>query len=131
MCLPSGKVVRARDVRAVPEDESFDKALFLGVQGTPNNPGAVEGDGGVLREVPRAPVERPPESVSAPVSRQVMLHRSYFAKIGFTEGCQKCRAILRGDDADTSAGHSSACRERIEARMAEDPVLRSRLLSAR
>ena len=131
VCLPSGRVVRARDVRAVPEDESYDKGLFLGVRGTPSNPSAVEGDAGVLREVPRPPVERTAEPVSVPIPRQVILHRSYFQKFGFTEGCQKCRAILRGDDANPTLAHNAECRTRIEGRMEEDAVLKPRLEAAR
>ena len=40
--LSNGKVVRARDVRPMPDDEAFDKVVFEGVRGTPNNPGAFE-----------------------------------------------------------------------------------------
>ena len=125
-------MVRARDVRAVPEDETFDKAMFLGVRGTPSNPSAATGDDGLLRTVPRAPpVERSSEQVAAPIPRRVILHRSYFEKFGYTEGCQKCRAILRGDDGETSLGHSQACRTRMEALMETDPVLRERVQAAR
>ena len=45
--LANGRVVRARDVRLLPDDEAFDVGLFLGVRGTPNNPGAAEEDDGV------------------------------------------------------------------------------------
>ena len=113
----------------MPDDEAFDKAVFEGVRGTPNNPGAVE-EGDIFRDVPRAPVERLQEPVSAPVARRVIIHRSYLERFGFTEGCRKCRDILRGEESLSALGHSSACRARIEAHMEQDDVLRGRLHAA-
>ena len=93
--LPNGRVVGARDVRAAPADEAFDKKLFLGVRGTPSNPSALEqGEDGILRNIPRAPVERVEQPTSGPVPRQVILHKSYFVRWNYTNGCLKCRAML-------------------------------------
>ena len=36
--MSNGKVVRARDVKSMPDDEAFDRALLLEVRGTPSNP---------------------------------------------------------------------------------------------
>ena len=58
--LANGKVVRARDVRPLPDDQAFDKALPMGIRGTPNNPAAAEDlDDERIHPIPRAPVARP------------------------------------------------------------------------
>ena len=107
-------MVRARDVKVLPDDEAFDRALLLGVRGTPNNPCAVEdGDDLPHQEVPRVPRERPAEPVQNPPVRRMIIHKSYLDRFGYTRGCRRCEAIMKGDAA--SAGqHSEACREHIE-----------------
>ena len=85
---------------------------------------------GELRDIPRVPVERQQEPASAPVARRIILHRSYFDRFNFTEGCLKCRAIQRGDGTRSACAHSEACRRRIEGLMAQDEVLREHLSAA-
>ena len=96
--------------------------------GTPQNPSGAEAED-VLREVPRVPRPRPEEPVNRPPVRQVILHRSYLERFGFSDGCPKCRSMIRGEE--SSRGHVESCRKRIEAKMAEDPELRKRLDAAR
>ena len=130
--MGNGKIVRARDVRPMPDSESFDAALLLGVKGTPSNPSAAEDNpDGDLREVPRVPVERPPEAVANPVARRAVLQRSYFERFGYTAGCRKCEDILGGDENRSTAGHSERCRRIMEGHMERDPILRQRLDAAR
>ena len=56
VALSSGKVVRARDAKPFPDDESYDSAFVRGVLGTPQNPSAIADAGDVIRDIPRAPV---------------------------------------------------------------------------
>ena len=95
--LASGKVVRARDARPEPDDRAFDLVLFKSVKGTPSNPAAADDGEDVLRDVQRAPVQRPQEPVAASIPRGVIIHRSYLEKFGYTNTCAKCRAILQKD----------------------------------
>ena len=67
--------------------------------------------------------------MSAPVSRQVMLHKSYFERFGYSANCSQCLALMRGEYAGPS--HTVACRLRIEDEMAKDPILKIRLQIAR
>ena len=121
--------MRGRDLRPFPEEELFDASLLQRVIGTPSNPGATE-DVESLQEVPRAPVPRPDEEVSAPVVRRAILHRSYFERAGwgYTDGCPKCRSLKCGED--SSRGHVASCRKRIEGLMAKDPKLKLKLEAA-
>ena len=129
--MGNGKMVRARDVRPMPDDQAFDRALLLGLRGTPSNPSADdEHEDGDLREVPRAPVERPPEPVANPMARRVVIHRSYLQRFGYTPGCKKCEDIVTGDENKSTTGHSEGCRKIIEGHMRGDPLLRQRLDSA-
>lgn len=127
--VASGRDVRARDVRLFPKDRAFDREYFNNIVGTPSNPSAVE-SADVLHEVPRAPVQKEDEPTAAPTARRVTLHRSYFDKFGFSANCPKCRALLRGEEASGSAGHTPACRRMIEEDMSKDPILRQRLKAA-
>ena len=130
MALSSGKVVRARDAKPFPDEELYDSAFVQGILGTPQNPSAVADAGDVIRDIPRAPIARPEEPVSTPAARQTILHKWYFEKAGYTEGCPKCRSMLRNEESSKSAGHTPACRKRIEEWMQKDPILRVRLESA-
>ena len=107
--VDSGKIVRVRDARPEVDAKLFDPLRLLGVRGTPSNPSAMEEEGTVHREVPRAPVPRPDEPPHPPKTRRVILHRSYFEKFGYTiPGCHKCRQLISGDSS-SAAGHSELC----------------------
>ena len=71
------------------------------------------------------------EPVSTPTTRRVIIHRSYLERFGYTGGCKKCEAILRGDESRTTEGHSIACRRHIESCIEKDEVLGQRLQAAR
>ena len=129
--LANGKVVRARDVRPFPDGELYDPQFVLGVAGTPQNPSAIAGVDDVIREIPRVPMSRPEGPVTNPVARKAILHKRYFDKAGYSQGCPKCRSMLRGEDSSKSAGHTEACRKRIEEWMRNDSQLRERLDAAR
>ena len=128
--LESSKVVRVRDVRPENDENSYDAQLLARVCGSPSNPSAVcEGDG-ILREVPRAPVERPMEARTTPTARQVMIRKAYLDRFGYTKGCPKCQSIFRGEESLKVAGHSQQCRARIEERMQNDENLSEKLKAA-
>ena len=91
--LANGRVVRARDVRPMPDDQAFDHGLLAGIGGTPNNPSAAEGLEEEAREVPRIPVQRPEAPVVAPGVRRVMIHKSYLDRFGYTDSYAKCSEI--------------------------------------
>ena len=128
--LSGGKVVRGRDIRPFPDDEMYDRSFVNSLIGTPQNPSGAEVDD-ALHEVPRVPMPRPEGPVARTPTRQVILHKSYFEKCGYSEGCPKCRSMLRGEESSKSAGHVESCRRRIEARMAADPQLKLRLDAAK
>ena len=92
-------MVRARDVKMMPDDHAYDQAMLLNIRGTPNNPvAAAQEDDGGTREIPRIPRERPEEPISHPVPLRVIIRRSYLDRFGYTRGSKVCEAILRGDD---------------------------------
>ena len=128
--LASGKVVRARDARPEPDDRAFYLVLFNSVKGTPSNPVAADDGEDVLRDVQRAPVQRPQEPDAASIPRGVIIHRSYLEKFGYTNTCAKCRAILRKDRSQPTLAHSQKCRARIMKEMEADEQLRKRLTTA-
>lgn len=122
-----GDVVRARGVRPVSEEESWNKELVDKIRGRPWDPsgtGSEVGEaesGGLL--IPRA-VEHPAEQVNPrEAPRGVRITRELVQRFGTSLGCSKCRALLEGNKAHT-LNHSTECRERIVKRMREDPVLK-------
>ena len=125
----SGRVVRARDVRLFPADKAFDVNFAKNVVGTPSNPSVVENEETVLHDIPRAPVARPEDPASAPVTRQVILLKACFERFGHSADCSMCRAMMRGEIVGPS--HTVACRNRVESEMEKDPILKQRLEAAR
>ena len=134
--IPGGKVVRTRTVRPVPEGETWNKGLCDELVGVPSDPhgrwqGDIERPPDAVTDVPRMPVDRPPTVPYAePVARRVLISRAYLDKFGFTEGCSKCRAVENGDETQPTLAHSKACRDRIEAKLREDPVLKRKIEKA-
>ena len=125
--VDSGKIVRVRDARPEVDSKVYVPLGLLGVRGTPSNPSALEEDGTVHREVPRAPVPRPDEPPFPPKARRVILPRLYFEKFGYTiPGCHKCRQLI-SEDSSSAVGHSELCRTRIEDLMRKDEKLREGL----
>ena len=87
--MGNGKIVRARDVRPMPDDQAFDRDVLLGVRGTPCNPSAAEDvEDGDLPDIPRAPIPRPEQPVAPPVPLAFYLHRSDLERFGLTDGCR-------------------------------------------
>ena len=57
-----------------------------------------------------------PEETEAPARRRLILRREDFFKLGFTEGCAACRAIIHGHQC---GAHSESCRSRMEKELRE------------
>ena len=97
---PGGGVVRARSVK--PHVEQWDRELFDGIAGCPNDPLARRKPGSdqprVDTETPRPPVPREAPPVQAAQVRRMMIRKEYVIRYGATEGCRRCRMLERGSD---------------------------------
>ena len=132
-----GQVARCAAVRPHPELE-YDSALFDALMGVPWDP-AGRGD----KDAPAVPVEEPQDlphvavprapEAEIPQARKMMITRDMLEneKIGFTHGCRTCTMLQVGDHYWPGLGHSDKCRERVEARLAENPELARKLDPAR
>ena len=130
----NGIVVRSSAVKLHPDTE-YDSQLFDALVGVPwdpagkNKAGCPKGEYEDLRELPRLVVPRAADE-PIPQSRRMMISRDLILRFGPTEGCAKCRFLMAGDQSQPALGHNAACRTRIEALLAQDPVLGKRLLRA-
>ena len=130
---PGGGVVRARSVK--PHVEQWDRELFDGIVGWPNDPMARRKPGSdqprVDIETPRPPVPSEAPPVQAAQVRRIMIRKEDVTIYGATEGCRRCRMLERGlDEGNREAGHSDECRTRMEAMIRGDPAQRQRLEAA-
>ena len=124
---------RARSVK--PHVEQWDRELFDGIVGWPNDPMARRKPGSdqprVDTETPRPPVPREAPPVQEAQVRRMMIRKDDVARYGATEGCRRCRMLERGlDEGNREAGHSDECRIRMEAMIRGDPAQRQRLEAA-
>ena len=128
-----GVVVRTRAVREIPR--TVQKSGLDSIVGQPHAPQ------GVQRiekfEVPRACVAPPTEPAVPtsgpdplrPVPRAVYITKAMLEKHGYTANCGKCRAIQRGQS-QTTVGHTTECRKRMEELLGNDMVYQHRLEQA-
>ena len=138
VAMEDGTVVRTGTVREFP-GQAFDKDLVDQIIGAPWDPkgtGSEQGD--LMKErplagdVPRVPSVVEPTPASIPHARGLVITQELLRKVGgYTAGCLKCRRLREGDQSQPSLGHSSACRERVEALMQADPELRVCLQQAK
>ena len=112
----------------VSPDRAFGREYFNNAIGTPSNPAAVEDEETVWHYIPRAPVAEPDEPSSVPTTRQVVLHKSYVERVGYSADCPTCRMLVRGEVAGPS--RTPQCRKRIEEEMADNAILKQRLEAA-
>ena len=113
-------VIRARTVRRRPEEERWSAQAIRSTRGVPWEPvpGATSKDVSTAAIVPEAPdkdaviVEMPaPEPAS---SRRLKITKEDAKEMGFTKGCQGCRAIKIGG---RQQAHNEICRKRLEAHL--------------
>ena len=101
-----GVVVRTRAVRDLPKPptvEDLDRII-----GHPH--------------APPEPEEHRPATApdpSRPIPRAVYITRAMLERHGYSERCQRCNAMRRGQTYGTG-GHSADCRRRMEAALAQD-----------
>jgi len=84
--MESGKVVRARAVRSLPEGSMWSKEALLRVAGVPWRPsGVIEDDGSKIPELPRAVEIKPKEPEVGPKSRAMKIMPKHLEIAGHTE----------------------------------------------
>jgi hypothetical protein len=122
--VSDGVVVRTRTVQAMPNQISME--VLNKIAGAPWAPaGIMKG----AEQVPRARLD-PEEVVDVPEPfqpRSMRITKELIDRLGSTAKCHKCRLIMQGDTSKPTLGHSRECRERIEMRIKEDPVLNAKL----
>jgi hypothetical protein len=119
-----GLVVRSRAVRETSVEltmQDYDK-----LKSTPHDPlGTIRS--AIASTRPPVPLKDDKEEELEYRPRRAKLTQEVVKKFGFTAGCPKCRSLERGEGAGVAIGHSSKCRERLEARMQDDPIFKDRL----
>ena len=127
----TGLVARSSAVKAHPDVE-FDSQLFDSLIGMPWDPeGKKRGEDQEQRpegggDLPRVVIDRGRDA-EIPKVRGFEISRDLIEKFGPTETCNKCRALMSGDNSQPALGHSMSCRARIAELMGSDPVLASKL----
>ena len=132
MGTPDGGVIRSRAVKPHPEQQ-WNTELFDNLRGVPWDPSgkavASEASTEHTADLSKFSVARSVEP-TIPQARRVMISRAYLERFNFTERCFKCDAMQSGDNSKLTLAHSSACRARIEARLAAGPLLSKHLDNA-
>ena len=124
--LSDGKVFRSRSVQALGREASGEEVRAI--IGRPWAPTGTLTSAGEDIPRPSLPREVPVEPAGFQ-ARSVYITKDVLAKFGFTKQCHKCRILARGDEGK-GVPHSKECREIIEEKMNNDPVLRERLVNA-
>ena len=130
-----GPAIKVRTLRPRPESERWSEEAINKIVATPDapnpkDPSQTEPKGpretdrkGARREggheLPEVPVRRDEGLV-----REFRITDKLIEKYGFTPGCPGCEAKI---DGTTRAGHTQACRRRIETAMANDEVEKAAL----
>ena len=133
-----GEVLRARDVKRLPEGERWDADLLehidifpWGREPQPQRP-EQEGQPAVIFE-PRPPQHDEPEvEQDRPViPRAFNIRRTDLEKYGYTKGCRKCDCIRQKIPGEGgSKAHSEECRNRIAEEMMKDERAARRIQAA-
>ena len=121
----SGKVITARSLRRVSEDQKWSMEDIEKILGLPWDLKATRGGEATAElEVParavEAPADIPPAFQKAATEvRRMKIPRDFIIKHGPTSGCDHCQGITIGRE--KGPGHSEACRIRMEKIMKETP----------
>ena len=130
-------ILIVQSVRRKSEEERWNPDLVKGLKGTPwdLNPGQEAGCnlGGTLGmpiflepECPEVPRVAPEIFEKQAPNRKHYIQKSDLDKYGYTPSCPACSEGRAGAPRTGGVFHSSGCRARIEARMAEDPLAKER-----
>ena len=128
-----GVVVRTRAVREIPPQ--VQKSDLDSIVGQPHAPQGVQRK--EKFEIPRTCVAPPTEPAMPtsgpdpfrPVPRAVYITKAMLEKHGYAANCGKCRAIQRCQS-QTTIGHTTDCRKRMEELLGNDMEYQHRLEQA-
>ena len=119
IATPQG-CLKVRSVKRRPEEERWDIAALQDIKGVPWEviPGHPDREikCRIFIEAPPGEPERMPQGKES-TTKRVYITKKDIAKHGVTEGCEGCRAVIRGGE---TRPHSEECRKRIEKAMAEE-----------
>jgi len=136
-------IMKMRTVTRIPERESWCKEKVMAIKTTPWKLSI--GDKGeddeaeVVRPYEAARMadmeERPAVDVPEPQVHESAPHGVYIRPeelrdYGYTDACQKCRAMKRGDMSLSGRSHSKECKERIRKAMAENDKHKEKVQAA-
>ncbi len=109
-----GKIVRSKEIRPLPEDETWSREAIEAIKATPWNldPNTNE-PGGVIPIVVRADHVPETDQTWRTAPKAVKVERSDLREFGYTKDCKKCEKLRRGEQDQVSRGHSEACGRRI------------------
>ena len=121
---PSG-IRRSRAIMRKPRDHTWDAEKVLATQGTPWSPEPREAAPPTEPEVIHPQPElHHDERINMPVPRRVKIYKSDLETWGYTSGCPRCMATMRG--LPCSVTHNDVCRNRIQSEMDKDVKERER-----
>ncbi len=121
LLFSSGRVVRARCIRGLPETDSWSRSEVDAVTATPWNLESRPEEAPAAVRIEEMPTTQPKEEADAGAPpRGVRIGRKELEKYGYTAGCRKCDIIRRNLNILPTLGHSDACRRRILQAMRED-----------
>ena len=109
--------MKVRSIRRRPEDERWNRDESHSMRGVPWEvvPGHPDRELKSRVLLPRAvPVPGPEAEVREVPVRRMYIQRKDVEKYGATEGCEGCKAAVRGGE---SRNHTEECRKRIEKAM--------------
>ena len=124
-------VFRVATVRRVPEDERWSAARIASIAGCPRQPVPGQASRRSPAYSKKFEITKPTDESfvpQPPVEGRVRTWKIYKHDIeehGATEGCAGCRAVMRG--ATYKAGHTAACRLRMQDLIMSDDAGRARV----
>ena len=117
-----GPIVKSSCIRQRTEAECWNPVCVLRVAGTPwNLSGKVdnpEEPATIPYEAPTTTTDTHDDVNDFNETRDFHINRVLLEKYGFTEGCNKCRSMMRGEA--MRKGHTEGCRKRINDFMMKD-----------
>ena len=139
----TGKAVRVRTIRRLPEEERWSNELITNIRATPRypNPHKKPKEGEDRLEAPhdeelspmtsdKAEIKRgTSDELSPPTSgprdsamRELKITKRILEKFGYSDGCEGC---LHAEAGLSHRAHSATCRTRIYRELGEDEMERS------
>ena len=120
-----GNIVKTRDIRVMPEEESWKAERLSWVRGTTWDPNPTQKGEEERNKIEVIPYENagiePQERLIdiEPVPRDFIIHHDILRRFGFSSTCPKCISIRAGTR--NHKGHNQACRARIREALQQSP----------